>query len=99
MGSLVWSSTGQLTGELLGRLAGAPFPKPAPSLTKGILRPKEPWETLCPYPPLSVRQSSAMEPTPKQLSSLPSKQSALSASDCQFAFPFRVLPLWSQAAA
>lgn len=39
MGSLVWSTTGQLTGELLGRLAEAPLPRHAPFITEEFLRP------------------------------------------------------------
>lgn len=73
MGSLVWSTMGQLTGELPGRLAGAPLPKHAPSTHQGVSQAlsRELWETLClcPQPVLSHGANTHSSPPPHPQSS------------------------------
>lgn len=100
MGSLVWSTTGASSQGAPGKAGWGPTPQARTLTHQGVSQAlsKEPWETLCPCP--LPGQSSAVEPTPTPalLPAPPPKQSALSASDCQPAFLFRVLPLWSQTA-
>lgn len=101
MGSLVWSTTGASSrGSSREGWLGPRSPSMHPYSPRGF---SGPFQGALGNPPplapaLQVLSCGATTHTTGPLPTPPPEQSALSASACQPAFLFRVLPLWSQSA-